>query len=53
MTKKKTRTNKGKKYDKPISLYPIPFEQAVTALLSVPQPKKERKNKQNQRIKSR
>ena len=36
------KTNKGKKYDKPLSLYPMKVENAIKKLLNVkPKPKKE------------
>lgn len=45
MPKQKPKTNKGKRYEKPVSLYPLPFDDAVRALLSVPQPKKKQKKR--------
>lgn len=40
--------NKGKKYDKPVSLHPLSTEEALEALLKTP-PKREMKKKEGDR----
>ncbi len=35
MRKRKTRTNEGKKYDKPISAYPLKPEELIKAIFEV------------------
>jgi hypothetical protein len=42
--KKKPGLNKGKKYDKPVSLSPLTTEEALEALLNTPKSEEEEKS---------
>jgi len=43
MAKRKKRTNKGKAYSKPVTLYPLTDEQALIGLLKTPPIKQKHK----------
>ena len=45
MSKQKKKTNKGKAYSKPVTLYPLTDEQALLGLLKTPPIKQEQKKK--------
>lgn len=45
MSKQKKKTNKGMKYSKRVTLYPLTDEQALLGLLKTPPIKRKKKNK--------